>query len=225
MVSSYIFELSKTAKDGTRKQDFSYYELIDRCKRYKIYDMDESEYFAYMVGNVLGSSELYKQICMESDLQAYEEKVLSPNSMQFKTLKIISESPGISRKELLEKLPGERTSSAVSHLTGILKDEKYITYQKVGQEKRFFATPRGDEYVRTIQENTVLKAGEEQSATAEPNLKNDIEITKRRQANVYIVPENNNSYQISPYYDQPDNHSKLAFNRERSENLAYVRNF
>lgn len=169
MISEYISELAKLTQKQTKKQDFSYYELEDRCIRYQTYQMEENERFAYMLGNIVGADYLYHQIGLEMGLKTYEEKVLSPASIQFLALEIISENPGISRKELCEKIPGDRSSSALSHLTGLLKREHYIITQKVGQEKHFFATPRGDEFVRTVRQKND-RQGEQECAALESNI-------------------------------------------------------
>lgn len=189
MISEYISELAKIAQKRTKKQDFSYYELENRCRMYQTYQMEERERFAYMLGNIMGASYLYRQIGLEMDLKTFEEKVLSPASIQFSVLEIISENPGISRKELYEKIPGDRTSSALSHLTGLLKRGHYIIAQKVGQEKHFFATPRGDEFVHAVHRQNESQA-EQESAALESNF-----IGRRTPIFCYRAEEDN----YSPY--------------------------
>ncbi len=194
ILSDYISELAKVVESKSKPQDFSYHEMVDICRKYQIYHMKNEESFSYMVGSILGSAELYQKLCAEEDLKAYEEKVLSPNSTKFLALKIISEEPGISRQELLDKLPGKRTPSAVSHLTGLLKKESYISSQKVGQERRYFATSRGDKYVqdvKAVQRNELKKAEQEQSATSLVDIVNINDRKKSGQVNSFINVYNN----------------------------------
>lgn len=169
MISEFMSELAKSMQKKVKKQDFSYYDLADRCRKYQTYQMEEREQFAYMMGNIMGAASLYQQFCLEAELQTYEEKILAPDTMLFAALSIIVDYPGISRQELYEKIPGDRSSSALSHLTGLLKRDHYIKAQKVGQEKRFFATPRGDEFIRMSLQNRKAVQNQ-QSAALESNM-------------------------------------------------------
>lgn len=193
IISEYVAELARIALKQTKKQDFSFYELENRCRTYQIYQMKEAESFAFMLGNIMGASSLFQQICQEKDLKTYEERVLSPTSVQFLALELISENPGISRKELCKKIPGARSSSALSHLTGLLKREQYIIAQKVGQEKRFFATTRGDEFIHAVHQQN--DSQDEQGCTAM-----DSNMIERRGRFFYKVGEEDN-YSTYVSYD------------------------
>jgi hypothetical protein len=167
ILSDYISEIQKLIGEEKKTKEFSYYELVDRCRRYQESTMKESERFSYMVGAILGTAELYDRYCEELDSRKFETRQLSPTSRQYMVLSMISEQPGISRKELLNRMPDKRSDTALSHITSTLQKRNYITFCKVGQEKEFYATERGDNYVVLVKAQQQKSVADEMALTDE----------------------------------------------------------
>lgn len=167
VVADYITELEKAVRQQTHRQNYDFHDLTDMCRKFHMYQADENEQRAYALGSIWGASELYKEIFAGIKKSSYETRSLAPDTKLFHILKVIAEHPGITRKELLDLFGKSSSESALSHNTGTLEKRGYISPQKIGQEKIFYASVQGDELVASVNSKAAALQQEQTAALQE----------------------------------------------------------
>ena len=145
VLSEFVFQIADKAAAHSVTVSSAYFDLKESCQKYKEFHTDDpATHFACMTGMLLGTMDLYSAIQKKEQVQTTRKWAVDPDSKQYEVLNAIQTEPGISHRELLEKLQSVQTTSALSHLTKKLEDRDFISSIKGGRTKYYYITLLGE---------------------------------------------------------------------------------
>lgn len=165
VLSEFVFQIADKAAVPS-----AYFDLKESCQKYKEFHTDDPAIrFACMTGMLLGTMNLYSAIQKKEQVPTIRKWAVDPDSKQYEVLNAIQTEPGISHRELLEKLRSVHTTSALSHLTQKLETRDFISSIKGGRTKYYYITLLGESALERSRQSASSAAehGEEAAAVGD----------------------------------------------------------